>query len=143
MPKQAANGSKKCILIVEDSIDFSNLLKFLVEDEGFEGMQFPLEQDDMVTWVKNHKPVVILMDLALRRKSGLEFIDDLKADPSTKHIPILVITGRDLNHKEVLGLEFRGVKYLRKGRVEINEIKHAIADAAHPRKSSAATEKKE
>ena len=143
MPKQVTSGDKKRILIVEDSVDFSNLLKFLVEDAGFEGMQFPIEQDDMVTWVKHHKPVVVLMDLALRRKSGLEFIEDLKADSSTKNIPILVITGRDLSHKEVMGLEFRGVKYLRKGRVEINEIKRSIVDAAHSRKASPAAERKE
>lgn len=143
MPKQVTNGGRKCILIVEDSVDFSNLLTFLVEDEGFEGVQFPLEQTDIVSLAKNRKPAAILMDLALRRKSGLEFIEDLKADPATKNIPILVITGRDLNHKEVLGLEFRGVKYLRKGRVEINEIKHAIVDAARPKKPSAAADKKE
>lgn len=143
MPKQVTNGGRKCILIVEDSVDFSNLLKFLVEDEGFEGVQFPLEQDDIVSLAKNRKPAAILMDLALRRKSGLEFIEDLKADSSTKNIPILVITGRDLSHKEVLSLEFRGVKYLRKGRVEINEIKHAIVDAARPKKPSTAADKKE
>jgi DNA-binding response OmpR family regulator len=143
MPKQVTNSGRKCIVIVEDSADFSNLLKFLVEDEGFEGVQFPLEQDDIVSLAKNRKPAAILMDLALRRKSGLEFIEDLKADPATKNIPILVITGRDLTHREVLGLEFRGVKYLRKGRVEINEIKQAIIDAARPKKPSAAAEKKE
>ena len=143
MPRQVNNAGKKNVLIVEDSVDFSNLLKFLVEDEGFVGVQFPLEQDDIVSWARDHKPAVILMDLALRRKSGLEFIDDLKADPTTKSIPILIITGRDLNHKDVLGLEMKGVKYLRKGRVEINEIKSAIVDASRPKKTTPAAEKKE
>ncbi len=126
MPKPVKPTEKKCILIVEDSIDFSNLLKFIVEDEGFEGLQFPLDQPDIVSWAKEHKPAVILVDLALRRKAGMDYIEDLKADPETKSIPIIIITGRDLGLKEVVDLQIRGIKYLRKGRVELDDIKNEI-----------------
>ena len=126
MPKTIKPTQNKCILIVEDSIDFSNLLKFIVEDEGFEGLQFPLDQPDIVSWAKEHKPAVILVDLALRRKAGMEYIEDLKADPETKGIPVIIITGRDLGLKEVVDLQMRGIKYLRKGRVELDEIKNEI-----------------
>ncbi len=124
MPKSVKPTQKKCILIVEDSIDFSNLLKFIVEDEGFEGLQFPVDQPDVVSWAKEHKPAVILVDLALRRKAGMDYIEDLKADSETRGIPIIIITGRDLGLKEVVDLQMRGIKYLRKGRVELDEIKN-------------------
>jgi len=126
MPKQDKQLQKKCILIVEDSIDFSNLLKFVVEDDGFDGVQFPVDQPDIVTWAKERKPAVILVDLALRRKAGMEYIEDLKADAETKGIPIIIITGRDLGLKEVVDLQMRGIKYLRKGRVELDDIKNEI-----------------
>jgi DNA-binding response OmpR family regulator len=130
MPKPVKQTEKKCILIVEDSVDFSNLLKFVVEDDGFEGLQFPVDQQDIVSWAKEHKPAVILVDLALRRKAGMEYIEDLKADPETKAIPIIIITGRDLGLKEVVDLQMRGIKYLRKGRVELDEIKNEIRNSA-------------
>jgi len=130
MPKPVKQTEKKCILIVEDSVDFSNLLKFVVEDDGFEGLQFPVDQSDIVSWAKEHKPAVILVDLALRRKAGMEYIEDLKADPETKAIPIIIITGRDLGLKEVVDLQMRGIKYLRKGRVELDEIKNEIRNSA-------------
>jgi two-component system phosphate regulon response regulator PhoB len=136
MSKADKNDAKRSILIVEDSTDFSNLMKFIVEDDGFEGLQFPLEHEDIVGWVKEHKPVTILMDLALRRKGGMQYIEDLKADPATKNIPIIIITGRELNPKEVLSLQVRGVKYLRKGRIEMEEIRHAIRDSAAPKKAA-------
>lgn len=113
-------------MIVEDSVDFSNLLKFIVEDEGYPGIQFPVTEEDIVSWAKNHKPAVILMDLALRRKGGFDYINDLQNDPATKKIPIIIITGRDLTQKEILDLQVKGVKYLRKGRVEVQEIKDEI-----------------
>jgi len=117
---------KRSVLIIEDSPDFSNLLKFVVEDEGLEGIQFPVTEPDVVSWAKQHEPILILTDLALRKKSGLEFIHDLKADPATKKIPIAIISGRDLAHKEMLELEVQGVKYFRKGRVDMNEIREEI-----------------
>ena len=126
MPKHARASTKHSVLIVEDSVDFSNLQKFLVEDEGHEAIQFPMHEEDIVGWAKTHKPSVILMDLALRRKGGMEFIEELKAEPATKKIPVIIITGRDLSAKEVLELQVRGVKYLRKGRVEVQEIKDEI-----------------
>ena len=126
MPKPAKQSEKKCILIVEDSVDFSNLLKFIVEDEGFDGIQFPVNDPDIIKWAKEHKPAVILVDLALRRKAGMEYIEDLKADPETKATPIIIITGRDLALKEIVDLQMRGIKYLRKGRVELDEIKNEI-----------------
>jgi len=126
MPRRSRESTKYPVLIVEDSPDFSNLLKFLVEDEGYEGIQFPLTETDIVGWTKDNMPSVILMDLALRRKGGMEYIEELKADPATKDIPIIIITGRDLTTKEILELQVRDIKYLRKGRVEVQEIKDEI-----------------
>jgi DNA-binding response OmpR family regulator len=126
MSKNADEAKKGNILIVEDSQDFSNLLKFLVEDDGFEGVQFPVEGGDIVAECKKLKPAVVLMDLALRHKGGMDYINELKADPSTKQTPIIIITGRDLGHKEVIELQMKNVKYLRKGRMEIDDIKEAI-----------------
>jgi len=130
MGKETKGVQRKPILIVEDSIDFSNLMKFIIEDDGFEGIQFPIEGTDVVGWAKEYKPVTILMDLALRKKGGLQFVEELKADPETKNIPIIVITGRELSPKEILALSMRGVKYLRKGRVEMEELKREIRQTA-------------
>jgi DNA-binding response OmpR family regulator len=133
-PKQQPEGEppqqKKKVLIVEDSVDFSNLLKFIVEDDGFEGVQFPVYQEDILSVAKSIAPAVILMDLALRRKGGMEYISDLKSDPETKEIPIIIISGRDLSAKDVLEFKMKGVEYLRKGRVEMDEIKNTIRKCA-------------
>lgn len=137
MGKEPRSVERKPILIVEDSIDFSNLMKFIIEDDGFEGIQFPVDGTDVVGWAKEHRPATILMDLALRRKGGLQFVEELKADPETKNIPIIIITGRDLDPKEVLDLNLRGVKYFRKGRVEMEDLKREIRESAlHATKKS-------
>jgi DNA-binding response OmpR family regulator len=141
MTKAAHSDAKKSVLIVEDSIDFSNLLKFIVEDDGFEGVQFPVTSEDIVSVVKQLKPGVILMDLALRRKGGLDYINDLQADEDTKEVPVIVISGRDLGQKEVGDLQARGVRYLRKGRVEMHEIRREIRNAVMGKSAEAGSGK--
>lgn len=132
MPKAAKTAGRRVVLIVEDSVDFSNLLKFIVDDEGFEGLQFPLQLDDICAYAVEHNVSAVLMDLALGRKGGMAYIDMLKNDPATSDLPILVITGRDLPVKEIADLQKRGIRYLRKGRVEMEDIRTAIVGAASP-----------
>ncbi|MDH4070685.1 MAG: response regulator [Ignavibacteria bacterium] len=139
MPKTAQPEEKRSILIVEDSDDFSNLMKYLIEDMGFAGVQFPVEEEDILGWAKKHNPSAILMDLALRKKGGMEFIGELKGDPETKNIPILIISGRELSAKEVLELQMQDVRYLRKGRMDMHEIKQAISEVAGKPASSPKT----
>src|ERR1041385_600388 len=119
---------KKTVLIVEDSPGFSELMKYVVEDEGFKGVLFPLEEN-FLTWVEKEKPSTIIMDLALNRLSGFDLIRELKDHPKHKSIPVIVITGRDLGVKDITELKVHGIPYLRKGRVDMHEIHQAIREA--------------
>jgi len=116
---------KKTVLIVEDSPGFSELMKYVVEDEGFKGIVFPLEEN-FIHWVDKEKPSAIIMDLALNRLSGFDLIHDLKGNTKYKSIPIIVITGRDLDTKDITELKMHGIPYLRKGRVDMHEIHQSI-----------------
>ena len=116
---------KKKILIVEDSPGFSELMKYVVEDEGYVGVLFPLEEN-FIHWVEKEKPSAIIMDLALNRMSGFDFIRELKKDTKHKNIPVVVITGRDLTVHDITELKMYEVPYLRKGRVDMHEIHEAI-----------------
>jgi DNA-binding response OmpR family regulator len=119
---------KKTVLIVEDSPGFSELMKFVVEDEGYRGVLFPLE-DNFLQWVDKEKPSTIIMDLALNRLSGFDLIRELKEHSRHKNIPVIVITGRDLGVKDITELKMLGIPYLRKGRVDMHEIHQAIRDS--------------
>jgi DNA-binding response OmpR family regulator len=128
---------KKTVLIVEDSPGFSELMKYVVEDEGFRGVLFPLEEN-FLQWVEKEKPAAIIMDLALNRLSGFDLIHQLKQHSKLKHIPVLVITGRDLSVHDIADLKLHEVPYMRKGRVDMHEIHQAIRDAVAKSESKSA-----
>ncbi|MBI1803400.1 MAG: response regulator [Ignavibacteriae bacterium] len=123
--ERSTSMKKKTVLIVEDSPGFSELMKFVVEDEGFHGVVFPLEEN-FLQWVDREKPSAIIMDLALNRLSGFDLIRELKDHARHKSIPVVVITGRDLDVKDITELKMHGIPYLRKGRVDMHEIHQTI-----------------
>jgi two-component system, chemotaxis family, response regulator Rcp1 len=45
-----------------------------------------------------HRPDLLLLDLNLPRKGGLEVLDELKADPDLRRIPVVVLTSSAADH---------------------------------------------
>jgi len=119
---------EQTVLIVEDSPGFAELLRYVAEDEGFNPVLFPLEEN-LLEWVDKSQPAVICMDLALNRLNGFDFIHELKKHTKHKRIPIIVITGKDLSVKEITDLKVNDVMYLRKGRVDMHDIHEALKAA--------------
>ncbi len=83
---------KKCILIIEDEKEISLILKLRLEAAGYEVLQ-SFDGEDGYEKATTQKPNLILLDLILPRKGGLQVLDDLKSDPKYRHIPVIIITG--------------------------------------------------
>jgi CheY-like chemotaxis protein len=83
--------SAKKILLVEDNSDIRELLALLMKRLGYEVFEAGtgLEAIDLASTVQ---PDLIMMDLRLPAMNGVETTERLKANTSTKDIPVLVIT---------------------------------------------------
>lgn len=79
------------LLSVEDDTDLQRLLALAVADEDFEVHFAPTGPDGYAAAAKV-KPDVILCDLMLPGYGGRELIRRLKEEPSTRDIPIVVVT---------------------------------------------------
>jgi two-component system response regulator len=53
------------------------------------------------------RPDIVLLDLNLPRKNGLEVLDELRADPSVAHVPVIVLTS-SAAHADVQAAYARG-----------------------------------
>jgi DNA-binding response OmpR family regulator len=83
---------KKRILIIEDEREISLILKLRLEAVGYEVTQ-AFDGQDGYEKATTQDPDLILLDLILPKKGGLQVLDDLKADPAFKKIPVILITG--------------------------------------------------
>ncbi len=83
------------VLIVEDSEEISELIKLAFTNEGFY-CQCALDAAGCYKALKVPKselPDLIILDINLPDVSGWDVCKRLKSDSSTKHIPIIMITG--------------------------------------------------
>jgi DNA-binding response OmpR family regulator len=88
------------VLVVDDEADIVSTAKMILETEGYHvvtastGVEGLLKADSEV-------PDLILLDLVMPDKSGLEVCRILKSQANTKHIPVVLFTalGRDVDRK--------------------------------------------
>jgi two-component system cell cycle response regulator DivK len=84
-------AGKNKILIVEDNSDIRQMMVFFLEQMGYE----VLEAATGLAAIERASatlPDIITMDLGLPDITGDEATARLKADPSTKHIPVIAVT---------------------------------------------------
>ena len=88
----------KRVLIVEDEEAVRELEKFILENAGYDVME---ARDGLegLTKVEFRKPDLILLDLMMPDVSGGRMFDEMRDHPSTKDIPIVVVTGKPDAHE--------------------------------------------
>jgi len=82
-------------LIVEDNMDTYELVKFILEKNGFETFLAMNGRDGVNAAVKQH-PDLIIMDLSMPEMDGWNATSHLKADEETRDIPVLALTAHTL-----------------------------------------------
>ena len=96
------------ILIVEDEPKLASLLRDYLVHAGYAA--YCLTQGvEVVPWVRQHAPPLILLDLMLPGKDGMEVCRELRAFSA---IPIIMVTARVEEIDRLLGLEFGADDYI-------------------------------
>jgi putative two-component system response regulator len=81
------------ILVVDDNVATTRLLKYLLTAEGHEVMVAG-DGLEALARIARSRPDLILLDLELPRVSGYDVCRQIKQDPSTMWIPIIILTGQ-------------------------------------------------
>ncbi len=105
-------GDLPTLLLIEDNADVVEYLvtclqgsyDLLVARDGQEGIETALEE----------VPDLIISDVMMPRKDGLEVCDTLKQDQRTSHIPIILLTAKADADSRISGLERGADAYLSK-----------------------------
>jgi CheY-like chemotaxis protein len=87
--------SKGRVLVVEDNIDNYELVRFVLERAGYD-VFLAMNGRDGVAAARLQKPDLILMDLSMPEMDGWMAAEKLKADESTKSIPLYALSAHTL-----------------------------------------------
>ena len=96
--------SQPCVLVVEDEGAQREVLKYNLEAEGF-NVVMAENGDEAMLLVAEEQPDLIVLDWMLPNVSGIEVCRRVKADPSTRAIPIIMLSARSEDVDRVRGLE--------------------------------------
>ena len=100
----------KKILVVDDEKPISDIIKFNLTKEGFD-VDTAYDGEEAVKKVDEYDPDLMILDLMLPKKDGMEVCREVRAK---KNIPIIMLTAKNSEIDKVLGLEFGADDYVTK-----------------------------
>ena len=101
------------VLIVEDSPEMADLLAISLQTDGIES-DTAGEGQKALELARSKVPDLVLLDLGLPDMDGLDVLAALKADPALKHIPVIVLTGRERTEDKLRAFNLGAVDYVNK-----------------------------
>ena len=105
--------SGECILVVEDERDMAELVAMRLKREHYE-VSVAHDGVDGLDKVRATKPDLIVLDVMLPRLSGIDLLRQLRDDPATSNIAVVMLTARGEEGDHVAGLQIGADDYVTK-----------------------------
>jgi two-component system phosphate regulon response regulator PhoB len=91
------------ILVVEDEADIREVIEFNLAREGY-AVVCDADGAKALDLVRRHRPALVLLDLMLPGRDGIEVCRALRADPELRGTPVIMLTAKGEESDIVLGL---------------------------------------
>jgi diguanylate cyclase (GGDEF)-like protein/PAS domain S-box-containing protein len=99
------------VLIIDDSEMIHGLVRARLRDEPVE-LLFAADGVRGLEMAKSHAPDLVLLDVDMPEPDGFEVCRRLKADPATREIAVIFLTGASSTQQKLMGLELGAVDYV-------------------------------
>ena len=114
---------KKKLLIAEDNVDLQDYLVSILQAD----YEIFLASDGQEAWLRTmeQRPDIIITDVIMPLMDGIAFSEKIKKDATLSHIPIIILTAKDLAEDRIKGRKAGAEAYLVKP-FNIKELKVII-----------------
>lgn len=130
------NSSDLDILLVEDNVDDAELAMYalgreklanriIVARDGEEALNFLFCRGAFAQRSFEHPPKLVLLDLKLPKVGGLEVLKQVKTDPRTKNIPIVIMTSSKEEQDLMSGYNLGANSYIQKP-VDFDQFRETV-----------------
>jgi signal transduction histidine kinase/CheY-like chemotaxis protein len=114
-------GDKAEVLVVDDEAANREWLSGILEPAGF-NVVTASGGAQAIDLARSRKPDLLLLDLMMPEVSGFDVVQALRADPTTRQLPIMVLTAKDLTSADKRHLNGQVSTILRRGSTGANDL---------------------
>jgi twitching motility two-component system response regulator PilH len=93
----------KKILVVDDSVSARQYLTVVLATGGY-SVVTAVSGEEAIVKVKSEMPDLVLMDVVMPGINGFQATRAITKDETTKHIPVLILTSKDMETDRIWGL---------------------------------------
>jgi DNA-binding response OmpR family regulator len=104
---------KEEVAIVEDEKDILNLIALTIDKAGFYAKRFATG-GDFLSYLNKNIPDLVILDLMLPDMDGLDICKNIRQNPKTHFLPIIMLTVKGDEMDKVVGLELGADDYMTK-----------------------------
>ena len=114
---------KKNLLIIEDDENIARAQELILQDDF--NIHIARDGEQGLKKAKNLKPDLIILDLILPKKGGLEVCKEIRNNAEIKDTKIVMVTAKNQSIDEVRGMDTGADDYIMKP-FEADELKHVV-----------------
>jgi len=103
----------KKILVADDEPDILEIIQYNLTKEGYE-VTTAKDGDDALTKIKASKPDLVILDIMMPKKNGIQVCEILRAQPAYRDTLIIFLTALSDESSHIRGLESGGDDYISK-----------------------------
>ena len=81
------------LLLIEDEANIAEAIRFILSRDGWD-VRLHADGADAMAKLRAQMPDVVILDLMLPGRSGLEILAEMRADPDLAQTPVLMLTAR-------------------------------------------------
>ena len=104
---------KQRILVVDDDKEVVRLMSAYLEQAGY-GVLVAYNGESAMHILRRERPDLVLLDLMLPDRDGWDITRTMRADPTLRHTPIIMLTARIHDTDKIVGLEMGADDYVTK-----------------------------
>jgi len=124
--------SKGTVLIVEDEPALSDIYATKLVADGYDAV-VAADGAQGLNMAVNVLPKVVLLDIVLPVKNGFDVLRDLKMNPKTAGIPVIILSNLGQSYEIKRGLDLGAVAFLTKANLSpaqvVDEVNKALSEA--------------
>jgi two-component system sensor histidine kinase and response regulator WspE len=118
---------KKRVLVVDDSITVREVERQILVNRGYD-VSVAVDGQEGWNLARAERFDLLISDVDMPRMNGLELVQAVRADPSMRNVPVIIVSYKDRESDRLRGMEVGANYYLTKGSFHDNTFLQAVVD---------------